>query len=112
MFGVLDFVAVEVDGEECLDEEVFLEFDSGVVDGEVEDLEDPGDDLKEVDPVTGTKDEDDGVGGIGVVEGDGVGGGGFVGGSTQQDAPTNNDYGTGMESEEKCVREGNGTRES
>lgn len=91
--GVLNFVAMGVGDEERLDEEVSLKFDGGVVDGEIKDLEDPGDDLEEADLVAGTDDEGDGVDTVRVVNSDD--GGGFDGGSSQQDALASSDDETG-----------------
>lgn len=60
-----------ISDEELLSEEISLEFNSGPVDGEAEDLENPGDDLEKTDPVASSDDEGGGIAGIGVVNGDG-----------------------------------------
>jgi len=62
---------MRIGDEELLHEEVALEFYCSTVDGEAQDLENPGDDLEKADSVTGADDKGGGVTGVGVVDGDG-----------------------------------------
>jgi len=92
---------MRIGDEKLLHEEVALEFDGGAVDGEAEDLENPGDDLEEADSAAGADHKGGGVTGVGVVDGNGGGGGqsGVAGGSLQRDAPASGDVRHGKRGE-------------
>lgn len=59
-----------ISDEEFLNEVIAFEFNSGFIDGETEDFENPSDDLEKTDLVTSLDNEGGGVVGVGVNDGD------------------------------------------
>jgi hypothetical protein len=59
-----------ISDEEFLNEVIAFEFNSGFIDGETEDFENPSDDLEKTDLVTSLDNEGGGVVGVGVNDSD------------------------------------------